>query len=284
MNIKHIIITIALTIGVVSSAYAIPSFPMAFYGNVTIDDTSAPVGTILRAYNASSALLGEVTVNEAGIYGYDNPLKQRLVLKEATGTITFKFKTESKNAGVETVGTVVQDYASYTAGLTVKKDLTFKTAIAVPASGGGGGSVGSSSGGGGGGGGSYIAPITNLNVKVATNTVINTKVATSTNKVDSTKIDTKDTKTNIANTSKDNKESVLEIKFTKTLSLGSRNSEVLAMQKLLVAQKVLATSSATGYFGPLTQKALKDWQKKNKLQANGVFGPASRELLIKKSK
>lgn len=291
MNIKHIIITIALTIGVVSSAYAIPSFPMSFYGNVTIDDTAATVGTVIRAYNSSSTLLGEVMVNEAGIYGYDSPIKQRLMLKEATGTVTFKFKTESKNAGVETVGTVVQDYASYTAGLTVKKDLSFKTTVAAPAGGGGGssggGGGGSGSGGGGGGGGSYIAPVTNVNVKVATNTVINTKVATNTatntNKIDSQKLDTKSTKTNIANTTNDNKESVVEIKFTKTLSLGSRNSEVLAMQKLLVAQKLLPIGSDTGYFGPATQKALKAWQKKNKLQANGVFGPASRELLVKKS-
>ena len=290
MNIKHTIITIGLAIGVVSSAYAIPEFPMSFYGNITIDDTAAPVGTVIRAYNASSTLIGEVTVSEAGVYGYDSPVKQRLILKEATGTITFKFKTESKNAGVETTGTLVQDYASYTAGLTVKKDLTFKTAIAVPASGGGGGGS-SSGGGGGGGGGGYIAPVTNVNAKVATNTVINTKVATntstSTNKIDSANIDTKDAKINIANTTKNNgniNSPIAETKFIKTLALGSKNNEVLAMQKLLVSQKLLPIGSDTGYFGPATQKALKAWQKKNKLQATGMAGPVTRDLLAKQSK
>ncbi len=242
-------------------AASVPEFPMSFYGTVTIDDAVAPVGAVIRAYNASSTLLGEVMVNEVGIYGYDNPIKQRLILKEATGTITFKFKTESKNAGAETAGTVTQDYASYTAGLTIKKDIAFKTTGAAPANSGGGGGGGGSSGGGGGGGGSYIAPTINVNnTKVATNTVINTKVATNT------------------------ATAITEIKFTKTLALGSKNDEVLAMQKILIAQKLLTATSANGYFGPATQKALKAWQKKNKLQTTGITGPVTRELLAKQSK
>ncbi len=37
-------------------------------------------------------------------------------------------------------------------------------------------------------------------------------------------------------------------------------------------------------FSPATQKALKTWQKKNKLQATGITGPLTRDLLAKQSK
>ena len=69
---KKIITTIFLLLPL-SAFAALPVFPMSFYGTATINETSAPAGTMIRAYYETT-LAGEIVVNEAGIYGYDNTL------------------------------------------------------------------------------------------------------------------------------------------------------------------------------------------------------------------
>src|SRR3989344_4682040 len=46
----------------------------------------------------------------------------------------------------------------------------------------------------------------------------------------------------------------------RTLSLGMRGDDVLALQQFLIAQKLLSADSATAYFGPLTEVAVKKFQ------------------------
>ena len=67
--------------------------------------------------------------------------------------------------------------------------------------------------------------------------------------------------------------------FTMDLTLGSRGSEVVALQQVLVAQSylVMPTGVAMGYFGPLTQAAVAKWQAANGVSpAAGYWGPISR--------
>lgn len=49
--------------------------------------------------------------------------------------------------------------------------------------------------------------------------------------------------------------------FTKNLSIGSKSTDVLRLQKILIAFGYLKTSAPTDYFGQLTSSALKLFQK-----------------------
>ena len=66
----------------------------------------------------------------------------------------------------------------------------------------------------------------------------------------------------IVSTSSPNK----KINRLSTLRIGSKGSEVVDLQKALGV-------SADGVFGPGTAKALKEWQRKNRLASDGVAGP-----------
>jgi peptidoglycan/xylan/chitin deacetylase (PgdA/CDA1 family) len=68
--------------------------------------------------------------------------------------------------------------------------------------------------------------------------------------------------------------------FTRTLILGSRGDEVMELQKRL-ATEGLYTGPVTGYFGPLTETAVKAYQTKNGLDPAGIVGPKTRAVLNK---
>lgn len=259
------------------SLYAMPVFPMAFYGVSTIDGVAAPVGTSIRAYDASSTLLGEVTLTEAGVYGYDNALKQKLIIKEGKGAITFTFKTATKNNNEETTGSSTQMYASFISGVAVQKDLAFTVGVATiaPTTGGGGGSSGgvsSSGGGSSGGGGGYSGAVS------SGGNVTTTQNQQTTQPTASTPYATK----NVTTTIQSGVATTTTVTFTKTLTVGVKDKEVLALQKILVKEKLLIAGNATGYFGPATQKALKAWQKKNKISQTGILNKTSRDILMKR--
>jgi len=138
---------------------------MSFWGNVNIDNSPAPVGTIIRAYYSTSTLAGEIIVKESGVYGYINSLEQKLLLSDGSGIITFKFQTSNKNNGLETVGLNIQSYDSFSSGITINKDLNFKTetlTVAQPVS---------SGGGGGGGGGGSISTIVSTTTSTSTSLI-----------------------------------------------------------------------------------------------------------------
>jgi peptidoglycan hydrolase-like protein with peptidoglycan-binding domain len=66
--------------------------------------------------------------------------------------------------------------------------------------------------------------------------------------------------------------------FQKDVQIGVQNEDVKELQKILIAEGLLK-GTATGYFGAMTKTALIKWQIKNKLEAKGVFGPASRNFI-----
>jgi peptidoglycan hydrolase-like protein with peptidoglycan-binding domain len=71
------------------------------------------------------------------------------------------------------------------------------------------------------------------------------------------------------------------------LSRGTRGTDVMQLQQFLVSQKLLATDAATGFFGALTESALKQWQSKNGIASSGTpattgwgsVGPKTRAAL-----
>lgn len=149
---RHILPTLAIGLSMLlpvsaSALEGFPAFPMSFWGTVTINGTAAPVGTIVRAYYGTT-LAGTATVEETGIYGYTEPTKQKLVVGEGVGAISFTVQSASYSGGAETSGTSVITQSEFTSALTMQKNLAF--AITVASSGG-------SSGGGGGGGGGIAA-------------------------------------------------------------------------------------------------------------------------------
>lgn len=153
--LRYIVLVLFVAVPSVTLADTIPAFPMAFWGNVTINGSAAPVGTIVRAYYWST-LAGSVTVQSVGVYGYTSPTQQKLVLGEGTGAISFTVQTPSFYSGVETTGDSPVTYSGFSSGATIQKDLAF--IYTAPAQGSGGGGGGGSSGGGGGGG--VVASVT----------------------------------------------------------------------------------------------------------------------------
>jgi hypothetical protein len=63
--------------------------------------------------------------------------------------------------------------------------------------------------------------------------------------------------------------------LTRSLAVGARGAEVTLLQQYLITKGFL-TASATGYFGSLTQAAVKAFQKANNLDQVGVVGPKTR--------
>ena len=55
----------------------------------------------------------------------------------------------------------------------------------------------------------------------------------------------------------------------RTLSRGSRGSDVISLQQFLIAQGLLSNDSATGFFGRMTESAVQRWQAQNSLVSYG---------------
>jgi hypothetical protein len=126
-----------ITTPVVSLAETFPPFPMAFWGNVTINGVPAPIGSVLKAYSGGY-IVGQVVIQEPGIYGYTEPIKQKLLIGQASGPITFSIQNPSLNNGAEIFG---NDSEVFISGSTVRKDFsfTFTPQVAISSNGGGGG-------------------------------------------------------------------------------------------------------------------------------------------------
>jgi peptidoglycan hydrolase-like protein with peptidoglycan-binding domain len=73
--------------------------------------------------------------------------------------------------------------------------------------------------------------------------------------------------------------------LTRDLGVGSSGADVTVLQEYLKSEGVLTTTSATGYFGPLTRDALAKWQERKSIvragnatsTGAGRLGPLSRE-------
>ena len=66
--------------------------------------------------------------------------------------------------------------------------------------------------------------------------------------------------------------------FTENLKQGSRGNDVKELQNYLINKGYL-NSIAIGYFGPKTLEAVKRYQKDNNLEADGLVGAKTREVL-----
>ncbi|TSC63747.1 MAG: NLP/P60 protein, partial [Parcubacteria group bacterium Gr01-1014_106] len=67
--------------------------------------------------------------------------------------------------------------------------------------------------------------------------------------------------------------------ITRTLRRGMRGDDVRALQSVLVREGLLTSDNATGFFGLLTEAALKKFQAAAGLEAVGFAGPATRKKL-----
>jgi len=68
--------------------------------------------------------------------------------------------------------------------------------------------------------------------------------------------------------------------FTSSFGVGSNGADVSALQQFLITEGYLtAISSPTGYFGPLTEAAVKAFQAKNNIDATGYVGPLTIAVL-----
>ena len=68
--------------------------------------------------------------------------------------------------------------------------------------------------------------------------------------------------------------------FTLTLKKGDRGNEVLNLQRALMLDSTTSPlGSITGYFGEITEKAVKDFQKKYGIRITGQVGPLTRDKL-----
>ena len=101
-----------------------------------INGSSAPAGSVFRAYS-NSTLVGQVIIQEPGIYGYAESTKQKLLVGETSNPITFTIQHPSLNSGAEIVGTVSKSFVS---GSTTQEDFAFSFTTQAPATTGGGGS------------------------------------------------------------------------------------------------------------------------------------------------
>jgi murein L,D-transpeptidase YcbB/YkuD len=64
----------------------------------------------------------------------------------------------------------------------------------------------------------------------------------------------------------------------RNIRYGERGDDVVTLQKILIEKGYLRTS-ATGYFGVLTLKAVKDFQRAHGIISTGFVGPLTRKEL-----
>ncbi len=69
-------------------------------------------------------------------------------------------------------------------------------------------------------------------------------------------------------------------RVTGNLSIRSRGEQVTTLQSILI-QKGYLTGEPTGYFGVVTLKAVKEFQRANNIPPTGFVGPLTRALLVK---
>jgi len=67
--------------------------------------------------------------------------------------------------------------------------------------------------------------------------------------------------------------------FTKNLSRGSSGPDVIALQTILIAEGFLHIDAPNGFFGPMTEAAVKAYQTAHGIEATGIVGPLTRAVL-----
>ena len=154
---KKLLLITLFALPFISSASTIPKFPMAFYGTATINNVTAPAGTVVRAYYGNT-LVGQSTTDESGTYGYASSTAKKLLVSEGVGPITFTFQTSSVLSGQESLGSTAISYSGFEEGISKLDNLNFTYTVPVVNPPVIGGSSGGGSRGSGGGGGAPIPP------------------------------------------------------------------------------------------------------------------------------
>lgn len=62
----------------------------------------------------------------------------------------------------------------------------------------------------------------------------------------------------------------------RSLAEGENSADVLLLQNFLVWKGLLTEDNATGYFGPTTLEAVKEYQSSKNLDPEGIVGPQTR--------
>lgn len=285
---KYLYIFIALIIfPSISFASVMPKFPMAFYGNVTINGTKAPEGTIIRTYctNHADTVFGQSIVDSSGNYGYIDSLSKKLLVGECSGTIIFRFETPSILSGVESTGTTAISYTGFEEGLTINKDLAFTYTVVSSGGGGGGGSSGG--GGGSSGGGVNTTSITPVITTIPTTTSIvipgcenrtTGYSAISGQSCSKNLVTPINPISNLSNTPLSNSGLSTYNLGTKTLKNGSRGEAVKELQRFLNDTLKLGLV-LDGKLGPKTIAVIKQWQKSKGLVPDGLIGPKTKAMM-----
>lgn len=207
-------------------------------------DTTAPVITLIGD-NPLSLTVG-ATFTDPGASVSDNV--------DATTTISGTGSVDTGVAGTYTLTYTAQDQAGNRAATTTRSVIV--TAPVV------------SSGGGGGGGGGGGAPAKKSNGG-GSSPIVTPPVAPAPINVP---------RLPVANTPTPKVLGVATYTFTQDLSLGSTGAEVGELQKTL-ARLNFYTGPVSGYFGPLTQAAVRAFQQSRGLQQVGRVGPQTRSTL-----
>ena len=115
----------------IGMAETFPSFPMSFYGEAKLDNNNLLAGTKIQAYS-NNILVGEVVMQEDGIYGYSNPTKSKLVIGEYGGEeLVFKYVLPNTSEVLTSGIPVVYQY-DFETGKAVKFDIHFMDQISAP--------------------------------------------------------------------------------------------------------------------------------------------------------
>ncbi len=138
------IVILGMTVGTVFAADNFPGFPMSFYGHASLDGQLLPSGYVIEAY-AEELLVGSIVINEAGVYGYDKPTKEKLVVAPYSGDITFMYRVSDLDEA-QTGESVIVYQGGFNTGQSVSLNMPFTSTVVEPeekpSPGGSGGSVG----------------------------------------------------------------------------------------------------------------------------------------------
>lgn len=251
---KYLLIFLGILFIPIANVFAMPKFPMAFYGNVTINNSPAPAGTVVTAYYGNEKA-GEVTINQSGIYGVIDAVGQKLLVSEGVGVITFKVN------GI--MGNTVQSHSGFIEGESINKDLRFVTTSSLSGSSSGGGSSSSSGGGG-------------------------SRTRTETLQKIETPVPVQVIETNMVT---DNALCPAHLLLTQNLRTGARNGRYHSYTKAVVTQANILQShlnrlgfnsgKVDGILGPITDGAIKRMQIYLGTKADGYVGPITRDLINK---
>ena len=119
---RIILLFVSLVFPITALAQEFPSFPMAFWGNVTLNSSPLVSGSSVAVYCGDS-LVGQVMLLEDGVYGYEDAIKQKLLVSNCAGKMIFKYIL--RGTDVPLVGSEELSYSGFVEGAVVQKDMSF---------------------------------------------------------------------------------------------------------------------------------------------------------------